>query len=158
MGVKLYGVCVIIYEKIKSKTILEIEEFVQKWREDNLKLSDIELATSSQRQLVHYQEVLLKAKNGAFENEEADPENFIREIEEKIATLQQEVNTHKFTLPFNVENLYEPKCIGVLSHWPWYDLLKDWLCELISLVKSPTELKALPIERYIITHLDILSI
>lgn len=53
------------------------------------------------------------------------------------------------------DNVYVPRCIGVLSHWPWHDFFKDWLCELYKVVrgsyddvehKKPGML--VPLERY----------
>lgn len=28
------------------------------------------------------------------------------------------------------EYIYVPDCIGLQSHWPFYDVFKDWLCSL----------------------------
>ena len=46
-----------------------------------------------------------------------------------------------------VQRLYVPKAIGVLSRFPFYAFFKDYLCQL---VWSSTRQLTLPIERYIV--------
>lgn len=85
-----------------------------------------------------------------------DVNQMIFDAEEKVALYNDLLLPLKSTIMVDTDQVYEPKCIGLLSHWPWYDLMKDWLCELLRLSidgecesshQQEVSLRNMPLER-----------
>ena len=66
--------------------------------------------------------------------------------EEKIHVLEELLTPLRNSVLVSVENIYTPTSIGVLSRYPWYDFLKDWLCLLQNDI-SAAEYEMFPFER-----------
>lgn len=49
------------------------------------------------------------------------------DAKEKLALYNELLQPIKLGVLDN-SNLWVPKCIGIISHLPWHDILKDWLC------------------------------
>jgi hypothetical protein len=79
------------------------------------------------------------------QQEQADTEEMINILEELIAPLRQNVLV-------NSDTIYVPSCIGVISKYPWYDLLKDWLV-LLNWAVQEAEFD-FPLERYVINFMQ----
>lgn len=80
-----------------------------------------------------------------------DTEHTLADAEEKVK-LYKDLLAPLNTLLADVENVYVPRCVGVLSHWPWYDFLKDWICEVLRVVRGdydecPGDKVIVPLER-----------
>lgn len=135
MGTRLYGVCVTFYEKIETQQLLDLKEMIEKWRLNNLIPSDFEYIEHIQDQLKYYNDVLFKAKTGMLDHLE-DLVDVITDADEKSNLYSNAMGPLKKTVLVETDNVYVPKCIGVLSHWPWHDLLKDWLCGLVRLLQQ----------------------
>jgi hypothetical protein len=110
--------------------------------------SDYEFAQHIQTQIACEKERLLKLKLSAesTKEEEQNAEEMINMLEELISPLRESVLV-------DVDNLYLPTCIGVISKWPWYTLLKDWLC-LLSLAIQESVGDVFPFERYVINLIE----
>ncbi|KAJ3120452.1 hypothetical protein HK098_004585 [Nowakowskiella sp. JEL0407] len=86
----------------------------------------------------------------------SEASQLVSDLEEKIQLYKDLLSPIKNTVLADPEKVYQPRCIGVLSRWPWHDLLKDWLCEVLRLVRGDfyEEMErngrlVLPLERYI---------
>ena len=61
----------------------------------------------------------------------------LEEIEkEKVDAKEKLELYHELLQPIKLgvldkNNLWIPKCIGILSRLPWHDVLKDWLCAVV---------------------------
>jgi hypothetical protein len=86
----------------------------------------------------------LKTNFGDFEN----MSNFERS--EQITTTEEMINLYEeMMMPVKEltvsadDLLYQPVCIGILSRWPWYELLKDWLCRNYQVLKHQYDVKSI---------------
>jgi hypothetical protein len=118
--------------------------------------SDLDYTQHIQSQLSMNQETLLKARNGLIDISEEELRDFITNCDEKISLYREILKPYANNLLVDIDNVYAPRTIGILSHWPWYDVLSDWLREIVKIVKSeyaPKTKKSiltnLPLERYI---------
>jgi hypothetical protein len=57
---------------------------------------------------------------GEIEKEKVDAEEKLELYEELLKPIKLGV--------LDKNNLWIPKCIGIISRSPWHDVLKDWLC------------------------------
>ncbi|KAJ3202276.1 hypothetical protein HDU82_007481 [Entophlyctis luteolus] len=137
-GDKSYGVCLVFYEKIQEPLASQLDALIESWRLDCIANTDIEYLQYLQSQLAINQERLLRAKTGVFRNPEelAEQTEALAEAEEKVHLFRDLIKTMERVSPIDQENVYVPKCVGILSRWPFYDLFADWLKEMFLLVKS----------------------
>ncbi|KAJ1550088.1 hypothetical protein HK096_008806, partial [Nowakowskiella sp. JEL0078] len=91
---------------------------------------------------------------------EAEEFQDLIDLEEKVALYKDLLAPMRNTVFADPEKIFKPHSIGLLSRWPWYDVMKDWLCEILRLVRGEIddELEKagkihLPFERYIINLL-----
>ena len=68
-----------------------------------------------------------------------DTATLVLDAEEKVEFYKNLLEPLKNTTLVDQDNVYVPRCIGVLSHWPWHDFLKDWLCEVLKVVRGEYE-------------------
>jgi hypothetical protein len=129
MGARLYGVCVTFYEKIESVQLAELNQMHDEWKSMQMIDHDYEYVEHIQNNLIHCNDVLQKAKSGEFSSEELA--EIIEDAEEKAKLYNSALGPLKNNVLIDTNLVYVPKCIGVLSRFPWHDLLKDWLCSLI---------------------------
>ncbi|KND02343.1 uncharacterized protein SPPG_02814 [Spizellomyces punctatus DAOM BR117] len=177
-GAKCYGVCVTVYERLQSQHAAELEQITQELRSGSLGSSDLEYIQHIQSQLAENQEALLHARlgitgiteqrtsitSGSASKPAATPstpdsdsvttEHTIQDAEEKVK-LYRDLLAPLNTLLADAENVYIPRTIGVLSHWPWHDFLKDWLCEVLRVVRGeydecPHSKAVAPLERFVV--------
>ncbi|KAJ3151055.1 hypothetical protein HDU89_002267 [Geranomyces variabilis] len=168
-GAKIYGVCVTIYERLHPNHASELEALTQELRSGALGTTDLEYIQHIQSELAAKQEALLHARMGIsevpptpitttvepFSAQSAGPptEQTLSDVEEKVR-LYRDLLAPLTTLLVDVDNVYVPRCLGVLSHWPWHDFLKDWLCEVIRVTRGdyeecPGNKTIAPLERFI---------
>ncbi|KAJ3299939.1 hypothetical protein HK104_005851 [Borealophlyctis nickersoniae] len=166
-GAKCYGVTVTIYEGLQSNLASQVENMIQEWREQSLEAltelspqaeSDLEYIQHIRSQLALNQETLLRARLGLGDprQPDLDPAEVLLDAEEKVSFFNDLLNPMKNTSLVDQDNVFVPRCIGVLSHWPWHDFLKDWLCEVVKVVRGDYEDAGdrrfgvvAPLERYV---------
>ncbi|KAJ3039373.1 hypothetical protein HDV00_012249 [Rhizophlyctis rosea] len=182
-GAKSYGICLTFYEPLPSHLASQMETMIQEWREGSLVgilhriaenyksnvshpptllpkvASDLEYIQHIRSQLAMNQETLLRARMGLRDPRQMDedPATLVTDAEEKVEFYKNLLEPMKNSTLVDQDNVYVPRCIGVLSHWPWHDFLKDWLCEVLKVVRGDydevEEKKAtmlVPLERYIV--------
>jgi hypothetical protein len=66
--------------------------------------------------------------------------------EETITVLEELINPLRQSVLVEPESVYVPTCLGVLSRWPWYDFLKDWLCLVANSIQN-SDFERFPFER-----------
>ncbi|KAJ8331147.1 hypothetical protein QVD99_005806 [Batrachochytrium dendrobatidis] len=151
-GAKCYGTCIIIYEKPSEEIRVQLQSLISEWEENNLAESDIEYVQHVKSQLEFHKEKLRLLQE--YVNDSVDL-NERRELEaaeeEKVCIYEELLTPLKQTILANLEHVYVPRCLGLLSHWPWYNILKDWLCELVRMVRNADSLHGyIPLERCIV--------
>ncbi|KAJ3367898.1 hypothetical protein HDU91_000999 [Kappamyces sp. JEL0680] len=144
-GSKYYGVCITTYSLPTQEQASQIDTLFSDWRNANLADSDYEFAQHVQTQLAEAKETLLKMRHGAAEYTPL----LTHAAEEKIDVLEQLLTPLRQSVLMESENIYIPTCLGVLSRWPWYDLLKDWLSLVVLTIQS-TEFDRFPFERCVV--------
>ncbi|KAJ1344288.1 hypothetical protein BSLG_001428 [Batrachochytrium salamandrivorans] len=151
-GEKCYGTCIIIYEKPAIELRTQLEELISIWRNNNLAESDMEYVEHVQSQLAFHKEKLLKLHNASDDGVSSEERHELAALEEeKVAIYEELLTPLKQTILANMDHVYVPRCLGLLSHWPWYSLFKDWLCELVRMIRDPNGSKAYaPLERCIV--------
>jgi hypothetical protein len=108
----------------------ELDDMIDEWIMSQLIASDMEYVEHIQRNLNHCNEVLLNAQTGEMD-EDPDLIEIIIQADEKAILYKDQLDHLKQTVLVNSDHVYVPKAIGVLSHFPWHDLLKDWLCSMV---------------------------
>ncbi|KAJ3315495.1 hypothetical protein HDV04_003037 [Boothiomyces sp. JEL0838] len=126
-GSKSYGVCVTTYVSPTKEQSKQLDDLITDWRNRNLVESDYEFAQHVQTQLAVQKERLLKLKMGI---EDSSRESAAL-AEENIGLLEELMSPLRHSVLAQLDNIYLPTCIGILSRWPWYDFLKDWLCIML---------------------------
>jgi hypothetical protein len=139
----MYGVCLIVYTKPSEDIITQCEVQIEEWNRVNDKDADLQYVQGIQAKLAAEKarlEILLSSPASMSSEDRLEAitrtEELVKMYEEMLLPMRE--------LGVSIENLYIPNCIGglnnitkvrgalisVLSHWPWYDLLKDWLCRI----------------------------
>ncbi|KAJ1567382.1 hypothetical protein HK405_006161 [Cladochytrium tenue] len=95
--------------------------------------SDVEYIQHIHSQLAASQEAVLHAKAGmtTLAPSGRDAAEYLAECEEKVEFFRELLRPYAKTALADVDHVYLPRAIGLLSHWPLYDLLADWLKELV---------------------------
>jgi len=166
-GEKSYGVCVIIYEKIRGNVKKSYEQLLNKWIKDNIDDNEkeyiIHIHTELEKQQDELEETKLKLKEILYKNDFVTKEDLtihdelsknLNEIGENIKLYEEILNSLGNKRFITADNVYQPKCIGVTSSWPWYTILKDWLSLVVRETIGGFGNKiCIPLERYIINIL-----
>jgi hypothetical protein len=142
-GSRFFGVCLTTHKLPSKKRVSQLDNLIEEWRRKNVSSSDYEFAQHVQGQIAVEKEKLLKLKiggTGSHENKAF--------VEETILVLEELLVPMKSSLLVEAENTFEPVCLGVLSRWPWYNFLHDWLCLLVKNVQEGVE--PYPFERCVI--------
>ncbi|KAJ3330361.1 hypothetical protein HDU76_005873 [Blyttiomyces sp. JEL0837] len=137
-GTRTYGVCLTIYEKLHPNLLSQLETMCDEWRSECIAQSDIEYMHHIQKQLRVNEEAIVMAKKGIVDprNDDEELEDIIAEAEEKVSLYKELLKPFARTALVEMEKVYAPRSIGLLSHWPWYDIFVDWLRELVKIVKG----------------------
>lgn len=112
--------------------------------------SDFEYIQHIQTQLAFHKERLLKLKMGLVSLPAEDMQMQMHVEEEKVILYEELLEPLKQSILVEIDNIYVPRSVGVISHWPWYNFLKDWLVEVIQMQRGNFNYSKsfAPIERY----------
>ncbi|RIA95154.1 AEX-3 domain-containing protein [Glomus cerebriforme] len=160
-GSQRYGVCLTTFEPIPDDLFEELYEQQKTWREAKMSLSEIEYAEhlnekiriERKRMETARAKILLQGLKSSKELEEIEKEKI--DATEKLALYNELLQPIKLGV-LDKSNLWIPKCIGIVSHLPWHDVLKDWLCAVVMPMieglkeKNETIKSLIPLERYIV--------
>ncbi|KAI8609251.1 uDENN domain-containing protein [Chytriomyces sp. MP71] len=136
-GAKLYGVCLLLYEPIQEPLASQLEELLEEWRADCVAGTDVEYLQHIQSQLAANQEQILRIRSGMVEGlSGAEMEDILSDAEEKVALFRERLKEMEHVAGVDMENVYVPRCVGVISRWAFYDLFADWLKVVVRMVKD----------------------
>ncbi|KAJ3226977.1 hypothetical protein HDU81_006988 [Chytriomyces hyalinus] len=139
-GSKLYGVCLVLYEPIQEPLASQFEEMIESWRVDCVATTDLEYLQHIQSQLASNQERMLKLKSGMTQTAPEDLEDMLADAEEKVALFRERLKEMEHVVPIDIEHVYVPRAVGIVSRWAFFDLFSDWLKEMVRVVKSDDSL------------------
>lgn len=161
-GAKLYGVCVTVYEPLPQAQSKQLEALINIWKDLRFKSGDLEYIISLQAQLSKYQEILLHAKMGMVP-EAGTANNFgTAKLEDRKALRNAEDMVKHYSellkplsdLLVDSDNVYCPRNYGLLSHWPFYDFMKDWLLYVVKSTRGDVDMLGddgfIPLERFVV--------
>ncbi|CAI2170691.1 4979_t:CDS:10 [Funneliformis geosporum] len=161
-GSQRHGACLTTYEPIPEDLFEELNEQKNIWREANMSKSEIEYAdhlldkirTERRRIETTRAKIMLQGIDAdSKELEEIKKER--EDAEDKLVLYNELLQPIKLGV-LDKNSLWIPKCIGIVSHLPWHDVLKDWLCAVAmpmieDLKESNDPINSLvPLERHIV--------
>lgn len=109
-GQKRYGISFIFYDKIGDNIKAELKNEIKKWKERNISNEHIEYAS-------HLKERI----------ERLESDSAALEWNDELFQLLKEQYAPYKNLFLDDSMLYSPRCYGLISHWPFYGLFRDWL-------------------------------
>ncbi|CAG8503397.1 8699_t:CDS:10 [Funneliformis mosseae] len=161
-GSQRYGACLTTYEPIPEDLFEELNVQKNIWREANMSKSEIEYADHllekirAEKRKVETTRAKLLLQGIDDDSQELEELRKEREdAEDKLVLYNELLQPIKLGV-LDKNSLWIPKCIGIVSHIPWHDVLKDWLCAVaMPMVEDLKErndpIKSLvPLERHII--------
>ncbi|ORY28412.1 DENN-domain-containing protein [Rhizoclosmatium globosum] len=136
-GDKSFGVCLTFYERIQEPVASQLEEIIDEWRQECIATTDLEYLQYLQSQLADNQERILKVNSNQFPDISLDEREDIRsDAEEKCALYRELIQGMEKVMPVDMENVYVPRCVGLVGRWPFYDVFGDWLKAVVRIVKG----------------------
>ncbi|TPX33374.1 hypothetical protein SmJEL517_g03709 [Synchytrium microbalum] len=130
-GARLYGVCLTLYEKLSPELTRQLEILVAAWRLENIVTSDVEYVKHIQKQLDQATATLKTLRESDPTKKDQDVQETIFDLEDKVTLYVDLLAPLRRNVLFDANGAYMPRCVGLMSHWPWHDLLKDWLTEVV---------------------------
>ncbi|CEP14755.1 hypothetical protein [Parasitella parasitica] len=136
-GATVYGTCVVFYEKLADRLKEPVNNAIQEWVKANMSTSSVEYAQHLQGKLDMERAELEEAKKDqtlmtvGLSKQEKD--GHLLEIEERIRTCLENMGLYKELLEpvkmgvCTADDVWVPKCIGLLARMPWMDLFSDWI-------------------------------
>jgi hypothetical protein len=139
-GDRLYGVCVIFYEQLRDPVRKSLESMMTEWRAHSISNDDMDVyrhTFDTLKQL--YAEYAL---------------NPLNETMDQIHLYESVIKNYPQAVFVNLEKeVWVPHAATLTSKFPFYSLMKDWLCKTIEVLTSRTALPV-PFERYLVHLID----
>lgn len=139
-GKKMFGVCIVAWEPLCDKLLQDFETVVRAWRKIALDPQDLEYLSHLEHQLEKQEEILRELDSEYGRDDRLSISTTYlserKKAKEKKDLYLDMLKPLRQTLYLELGRVYAPKCIGVLSRWPWYNFLKDWLCETYVISKQ----------------------
>lgn len=142
---------IIVYEKPSPDVLSQLQKSCDEWRASNVSQGDFDYVQHLKTQIENAQKQLEFLK---LELERALPvdresmEDSIHYAEEKIQLFQDLLRPMKTNVLVDTSQIMVPKAIGLLSPWPFYDILSDWLKAMVWTMRN-TNMNTTMIERYL---------
>ncbi|KAL7750250.1 hypothetical protein RI367_004423 [Sorochytrium milnesiophthora] len=172
-GTKMYGACVVVYEKPQGALRRQLKYLCRAWYLKNINKSDIEYLSyirsqiNLQRQKV--QDLSAKIQDRAStagDGQSGQQGQLARRSSESLGgDLHEQLQAAEDTLklfdnllkPFvtnacvEPNNLWVPRAVGLLSYWPFYQFMEDWLkCVVDDLENLRSGTHTTPLESYVV--------
>ena len=138
-GSSYFGVCITFYEKLELQHGHQLEQDMSEWRKTHMNDSDLEFGKHIKEQLASSQkklDVLLDSSSTGDKTQDVDVQDSILMIQDQITLLSEIIRDIESHLVISSEHVWSPKCIGFLSRWPWYNLYRDILIQLLLLKRN----------------------
>ncbi|KAL7746477.1 hypothetical protein RI367_008127 [Sorochytrium milnesiophthora] len=140
-GSQMYGVTAIVYEPLQGKQLLQFKESCDVWTRINISPKTMQAYKYLRLQLEKERRILALAEKdprtaSRLQVSKRMVEEFISEVKHNIDILEQLTNKLS-AVDITAETTRVPKAIGLVSRYPIFDLLKDWLsCMLVAVTRE----------------------
>ncbi|KAG0099792.1 hypothetical protein BGZ93_005866 [Podila epicladia] len=136
-GNRSYAMCVTIYERLAPGMHRLFEKICQRWTRNHMSESEIEYAKAIKIKIAkekmllrHLQEQLREYKTLGKRQNQAHLRREVVDSEEKLSLLEDQMRPWQ-GLFVEIDDVWIPRCIGLVSAIPYHYLLRDWLLAVV---------------------------
>ncbi|KAG0228034.1 hypothetical protein BGW41_003576 [Actinomortierella wolfii] len=159
-GGRSYATCVTIYERPSEALKKQCEILCKKWTETHLSESEVEYVKAIKEKLARerkirrsLKEALKEEKKNGRRPRQLQLKREIIDTEEKLLLLEDQMKPWR-DLYLDVDDIWVPRSIGLVSAIPYHYLMRDWLLGVVvactGFLEHPgMSLYSLPLERYV---------
>ncbi|KAF9145437.1 hypothetical protein BGX30_008861 [Mortierella sp. GBA39] len=159
-GNRSYAMCVIMYERMPTTMYRQFEYLCQKWTKSRLSESEMEYVKAIKTKITR-EKSLLRTLNERLREERTlglrsrivEIKRDIADSEEKLSLLRDQMEPWK-QMFVDAEDAWIPRCVGLVSAFPYHYLLRDWLLGVVVACSGGVDhpgmsMSSLPLERYV---------
>lgn len=147
-GLKSYAACLTVYELLSHDEMNMVQAQIKDHRKSTI-------PESEQEYIAHIQDKLFEAVK--IRQERLSLGRYVDILtQEHILLYQTQLLPYERVLR-NSADYYKPKCIGVLSRWPFYGQYRDWLVKLTDNVGKRNDWLSIPFERFVPSQIQCLK-
>ncbi|KAF9094187.1 hypothetical protein BGX27_001508, partial [Mortierella sp. AM989] len=159
-GNRSYAMCVTLYERLPKSMQQQFEVLCQRWTRSQMSESEVEyvkaikLKINSEKSLLQsLRDRLRQQRTLGRQQPILDLKREIVETEEKLLLLEDQMQPWK-RLFIEAEDVWIPRCVGLVSAIPYHYLLRDWLLAVVVACSGGVDhpgmsLSSLRLERYV---------
>ncbi|KAI3640457.1 hypothetical protein MIR68_001335 [Amoeboaphelidium protococcarum] len=118
IGAKQYAMCMTFYEpltQMPGSCCQNYQKQADMWKKDHLSDTDLE----------YVNHVRTKLRQVEMQMKEASQEDLMV-LKEKLSILKGQYEPY-IGMYIDVNQIFVPRCLGIVSRWPFFGLFKDWL-------------------------------
>ncbi|KAK3814129.1 MAG: AEX-3 domain-containing protein [Benniella sp.] len=136
-GYRSYAMCVTLYERMPKPMHRQFEALCRKWTKNHMTEDEMEYARAIQTKISR-ERTLLRSLRDSLREERTlgrnanvqDLKREIMEAEEKLSLLEDQMQPWR-KLYVDSQDVWVPRCIGLVSSIPYHYLLRDWLLAVV---------------------------
>ncbi|KAF9188389.1 hypothetical protein BGZ51_000635 [Haplosporangium sp. Z 767] len=159
-GNRSYAMCVTLYERMPESMQQQFAKLCQKWRESHMSDSEMEYAKAIKTKISKEKRILRVLRDNLREERTlgrkarlVDLKRDILDSEEKLSLLEDQMKPWS-KLFIEAEDVWIPRCVGLVSAIPYHYLLRDWLLAVVVACSGGVDhpgmsMNSLPIESYV---------
>ncbi|ORZ16011.1 AEX-3 domain-domain-containing protein [Lobosporangium transversale] len=136
-GNRSYAVCVTIYERLPTSMQQQFIALCEHWTRNHMSESEMEYVKAIKTKISRERATLHSLRNRLKEEQTLgrkpqilDLKRDIFDSEEKLALLEDQMQPWK-RLFVEPEDVWIPRCVGLVSAVPYHYLLRDWLLAVV---------------------------
>ncbi|KAF9400960.1 hypothetical protein BGX21_003085 [Mortierella sp. AD011] len=159
-GNRSYAMCVTLYERLPKSMQQQFKVLCQRWTSSKMTESEVEYVKVLKSKINTEKSKLQSLRDRLREERTLgqlhvilDLKREIVETEEKLSLLEDQMKPWK-KLFVEAEDVWIPRCVGLISAIPYHYLLRDWLLAVVVACSGGVEhpgmsLTSLRLERYV---------
>ncbi|KAF9579533.1 hypothetical protein BGW38_004172, partial [Lunasporangiospora selenospora] len=159
-GIRTYVMCVTMYERLPLKMHREFDTICQRWTQSHMTESEIEYAKVLKEKIAAEKKIIQDTQVQLREEKTlgrglglAQLKKVINESEEKLGLYALQMKPWQ-GLFVEIDEVWMPRCIGLVSSIPYHYLLRDWLLAVLVACSGGVEhpgmsLSSFRLERYL---------
>ncbi|KAI7820549.1 AEX-3 domain-containing protein [Gamsiella multidivaricata] len=159
-GNRSYAMCVTLYERLPKRMQWQFDALCQNWTRSHMSESEMEYAKVIKAKISREKALLRGLQDRLREERTLGRNDSIMElkrdvvdVEEKLSLLEDQMQPWR-RLFIEAEDVWVPRCVGLISPIPYHYLLRDWLLAVVVACSGGVEypgmsLNSLRLERYV---------
>ncbi|GJJ75255.1 hypothetical protein EMPS_07613 [Entomortierella parvispora] len=159
-GNRSYAMCVTLYERLPDAIHRQYDQICQKWTREHMSESEVEYVKAIKTKITKEKALLREFRSRFQEEKTLGRKNRLIELqremidsEEKLYLLEDQMKPWR-KLFVEAEDVWMPRCIGLVSAIPYHYLLRDWLLAVVVACSGGVEhpgmsLSSLRLESYV---------